>query len=60
MMSRMDRDQALQRLETIVDGIDVTELDGGWWETTTGADFGAQRLAQLRALIEDLAAPACD
>jgi hypothetical protein len=32
-------------------GIDETEIESadGWWETSTGAEFGAGRIAAIRA-----------
>lgn len=35
-------------------GIDATQSrpeDDGWWETTTGAEFGAEKLAEIEALL---------
>ncbi len=38
----------------ILEGIDRTEDDEyGWWETTTGARFGAARLEELLALFSE-------
>lgn len=53
----MDRKQALARLREITRGIDLYEgeSDDGWWETTTGADFGERKLQELEQLIEQLA-----
>ncbi len=35
-------------------GIDEQEIDGeGWWETSTGAKFGKQRLEALIALLDE-------
>ena len=51
----MKQTEALQRLREIVDGIDRDEMhDDGWWETSTGAEFGAQRLKLLEELVSDL------
>jgi hypothetical protein len=58
----MTRDEALRRLHEIVDGIDATEVDrlddpdreGGWWPTSTGAEFGAGVLRELEALVVEL------
>jgi hypothetical protein len=46
----------LSQLREIVDGIDRSEghEDDGWWETSTGAEFGADVLSRLEALIHDL------
>lgn len=45
--------KALDQLRVIVRGIDADECDDeeGWWETSTGAKFGAQKLAELEALV---------
>lgn len=52
----MNRTQALGTLRRITDGIDRTESDErpGWWETSTGAGFGAEVLDQLVDLVADL------
>ena len=51
----MDTEAALTQLRAIVKGIDHEECDdpsdGGWWETSEGAEFGAQKLAELEALV---------
>lgn len=46
----------LARLHEIVHGIDRDEVESadGWWETSTGAEFGARKLAELEALVRDL------
>lgn len=48
--SRMD---ALEIVERILTGIDKTETESpdGWWETSTGADFGNKKLNQIKALL---------
>lgn len=40
-------------LDDILRGIDRGECgdDTGWWETSTGATFGARKLAELKAAI---------
>lgn len=43
----------VERIETILDGIDRVE-DGtgtGWWATSVGAEFGTEKLAQIRDAI---------
>lgn len=54
-----DRIDAIERLHQITNGIDQEELSapGGWWETSTGAAFGADVLRQLEGLITDLLSP---
>lgn len=52
-MSNPRWDLEWQWLEDILDGIDQDQMDAddGWWETTTGALFGADKLAELKAAI---------
>jgi hypothetical protein len=40
-------------LERILDGIDRQETDdkGGWWETSVGAEFGKQKLKELKQAL---------
>lgn len=38
-----------ERIIALLDGIDRTQDDGGWWETSTGAEHGAATLAAIRA-----------
>jgi hypothetical protein len=45
----------LAEIEKILDGIDRTEVGdghGGWWETSTGAAFGEERLERIRELFK--------
>lgn len=52
---------ALTQLERILEGIDRTEDDrDGWWETSAGAEFGATRLAEVRAAFEEAYTPTDD
>ncbi len=43
-----------EKLEQILDGIDKTEIEyeNGWWETSTGAEFGAKKKQELTQLID--------
>ena len=44
----MDKQQLLDKIRAILDGIDRTETDGdGWWETSTGAAFGSEVLRKI-------------
>lgn len=40
-------------MHKVLDGIDRTETDtpAGWWETSTGAQFGAARLREIDRLL---------
>lgn len=50
-MSDAERFDALvEKVVSILDGIDRTEIDDGWWETSHGAAFGAEILRKIRAL----------
>lgn len=46
----------VEEVRQILAGIDEqeTQRDDGWWETSTGAEFGAQKLAEVVALIDRL------
>ena len=43
-------------IEEIVSGIDRTEVESedGWWETSVGAEFGANKKAELVAVFSKL------
>lgn len=51
----MDVEEAVAEARRILYGIDVEEYvsDDGWWETSFGAKFGAQKLAEIEALIRE-------
>lgn len=36
-----------ERIVSLLRGIDKTEDDGGWWATSTGAEFGADILRKI-------------
>lgn len=48
-------DDIAVRLREILIGIDSTECanDDGWWETSTGAEFGASKLSAVEALFSE-------
>ena len=50
----MRADELIAEVERILRGIDKTgtEYVDGWWETSKGAEFGAQKLREIRELIE--------
>jgi hypothetical protein len=54
MDGQSTRAAALARLHAIVEGIDQDEIDGGWWETSVGVEFGTGKLSDLEGLITDL------
>ena len=44
----------IAKIEKILSGIDKTEIEDqekGWWGTSTGAAFGAEKLAEIKAAI---------
>lgn len=49
----------IEMVEYILRGIDAIESADpeGWWETSTGANFGARKLEELRALFSRSPAP---
>ena len=38
-------------IEEILDGIDKTECDDGWWPTSVGSQFGAMKLKEIKDMI---------
>jgi hypothetical protein len=44
----------IEDIKELLKGIDETEneSDDGWWETSTGADFGEDKLNKLIELIK--------
>ena len=53
---RVRGESLIAEIETILLGIDKTEIEDiehGWWETSTGADFGAEKLAAIKAAIRE-------
>lgn len=47
-------EKAETELDGILVGIDKEENVNGWWETSTGAEFGAKKLRELRAFLRRL------
>ena len=55
----MNKEELKQRLLKILAGIDGMEgdrIDGsdGWWETSQGAAFGAEKLAEVLAAVDEV------
>ena len=44
----------VEQIKELLKGIDETETGSidGWWETSEGAAFGAEKLKELLALVE--------
>ena len=55
----MTKDEAKKLIKIELDGIANTqsEYDDGWWETSTGAEFGKERLNKVLKIIEALEQP---
>jgi len=53
-MTRQEANRLKAQIKDILAGIDGTE-DGsdGWWETSTGEEFGAKKLAEVLKAIDD-------
>ena len=56
----MTKDEAKKLIKIELDGIANTqsEYDDGWWETSTGAEFGKERLQKVLKIVEALEQPA--
>lgn len=52
----------MKTIEQILEGIDKCEVDddSGWWETDSGAAFGAQKKQEILAYIEKLMLPSSE
>lgn len=46
--------KAKTKIKEILDGIDRDQADDGWWETSTGVEFGSQKLEEVLEYIEKL------
>lgn len=55
-MSTIKLDEIRQELTSILKGIDKTETesDEGWWETSSGAEFGRNKLKEVLNLIDKM------
>ena len=55
----MDKKEILKTIkeavEEILYGIDMQEIDGddGWWETSTGAEFGKRKKEELTRVLNN-------
>ena len=53
-MTKQEADNLKAKVKDILAGIDGTEdTDEGWWETSTGEEFGKQKLAEVLKAIDD-------
>ena len=45
----------MNKIREILKGIDQEDtIEGGWWETSTGAEFGAKKLTEVEAYVNEL------
>jgi len=53
MITTKERLELFDSIKTVLKGIDQTETDTeqGWWETSTGAEFGWRKMEELKELI---------
>lgn len=51
-------DKVQEQIAEILAGIDKTECesDNGWWETSTGAEFGIRKLVEIKQFLEAMQA----
>lgn len=51
-----NKDEAIKLIKIELDGICETQgdYDDGWWETSTGAEFGKERLKNVLKIVEAL------
>jgi len=53
-MTRQEADKLKDKIKSILAGIASTDDDSdGWWETSTGEEFGKQKLAEVLKAIDD-------
>ena len=52
----MTKNEAIKLIKVYLDGIDKTqsEYDDGWWETSTGAEFGKECLIKILVTVEKI------
>ena len=51
----MDKEKLIREIKEILGGINQTQCEGGrgYWETSTGAKFGAEKLKEVITAIEN-------
>lgn len=49
----MNKTQAIELIKANLNGIQFTQTQSplGWWETSTGAEFGKQKLDEIISII---------
>lgn len=54
-MPKADVDALIDEVRALLTGIDADDCasQAGWWETSTGAEFGAAKLAALESLLRE-------
>jgi hypothetical protein len=54
MIQDVTREKLKTRIRQELSGIDRTQTEReGWWETSTGAEFGAERLAAVLRIVDE-------
>ena len=53
MKTQLPENNTAQAIKSVLTGIDQTEIESpeGWWETSTGAEFGQEKLEQVLKLV---------
>ena len=49
----------IKKIREILKGIDkdISQDNDGWWETSTGAEFGAKKLKEIESLVKNCSIP---
>jgi hypothetical protein len=52
-------DRLIENIRDILKGIDkdTCQDKDGWWETSTGAEFGAKKLKEIEYLVKNCSIP---
>lgn len=55
MKNELSKEELLEKILEILDGIDKDELEStnGWWENSSGADFGKYKKAKIIELFKN-------
>ena len=52
----MNKTQAIELIKANLNGIQLTQTQSslGWWETSTGAEFGKQKLDEIIFIVSNI------
>jgi len=55
-MTKEEADELKAKISSILFGISGEECDDadGWWETSTGAEFGKKKLAEVLQAVDEM------